>query len=227
MVFSFRRLASEISEKFNGEIACTGQQLVRWCVDIEVSVAKEKNKAAHRIEDKKKRGEWVELRFMASAAERGLPASKPFGDSENFDVVVGRPGKFVAVQVKSTAFECGGGYSCAVKHNNRAYARGSFDFVAAYVIPEDTWYIVPAAKMRGKQTMILCSDAKQALYEEYREAWELLRAAVGVEEGTEPPAEEEVAEAATAEEKSPAPVLGRMQEIEKRMRRFYGVEKER
>ena len=41
---------------------------------------------------------------MAEAAERDLPASKPLGDSENFDVVVGRPGKFVGAQVKGTVF---------------------------------------------------------------------------------------------------------------------------
>ena len=65
-------------------------------------MVKQKTKAAHKIGDSKKRGEWVELKFMAEAAERDLSASKPLGDSESFDVVVGRPGKFVAVQVKST-----------------------------------------------------------------------------------------------------------------------------
>jgi hypothetical protein len=137
------------------------------------------------------RGEWVESVFMERASERGLAVSKPWGDSKSFDFVVGRPGRFVGVQVKSTAFACGGGYSCAVKHNNQAYARGSFDFVAAYVIPEDAWYIVPAEKMRNKETMILCSESKQALYEEYREAWHLLREASACEEGTETCAEAE------------------------------------
>jgi hypothetical protein len=142
-----------------------------------------KKRKAKIIRDPKLRGEWVESVFMERASERGLAVSKPWGDSKSFDFVVGRPGRFVGVQVKSTAFACGGGYSCAVKHNNQAYARGSFDFVAAYVIPEDAWYIVPAEKMRNKETMILCSASKQALYEEYREAWHLLReASCGVEE---------------------------------------------
>ena len=42
------------------------------------------NQKMELIKDKKKRGEWVELKFMAEAAERDLPASKPVGDSENF-----------------------------------------------------------------------------------------------------------------------------------------------
>jgi len=135
------------------------------------------------IKDPKLRGEWVESVFVARAGELGLAVSKPWGESKAFDFVVGRPGRFLGVQVKSTVFECGGGYSCAVKHNNRPYARGSFDFVAAYVIPEDVWYIVPAEKVLNK-TMILCSESKQALYEEYREAWHLLREAAEREESS-------------------------------------------
>ena len=51
------------------------------------------DKKTDLIKDKKKRGEWVELRFMAEAAERDLPASKPLGDSENFDCGGGASGE--------------------------------------------------------------------------------------------------------------------------------------
>jgi len=136
------------------------------------------------IKDPKVRGEWVESVFMARAGEHGLAVSKPWGDSKSFDFVVGSPGRFVGVQVKSTVFEMGGGYACSLKRNNKPYARGSFDFVAAYVIPEDAWYIIPAGKIGDKESLILCSAAKQAQYEAYREAWHLLKEAseVGVEE---------------------------------------------
>ena len=43
-----------------------------------------KKRKTELIKDKKKRGEWVELRFMAEAAERDLPASKPFGGFGEF-----------------------------------------------------------------------------------------------------------------------------------------------
>jgi hypothetical protein len=153
-------------------------------------VAKRKAKAAgkvqakttHKIQDKKKRGEWVELRFMAEAAERDLPASKPFGDSENFDVVVGRPGKFVGVQVKCTVFRSknGEGYVCSVCSSHNVYRAGSFDFLAAYVVPEKAWYILPAKEIMGMLSVSLCTPTSR--YEKYREAWELLREAVGVKE---------------------------------------------
>ncbi len=141
--------------------------------------------------DFKKRGEWVELKFMAEAAQRNLPTSKPYGDSENFDVVVGRPGKFVGVQVKSTAFRKNNGYQCSLTAaNHKAYAAGAFDFLAAYIIPENVWYIVPAKLIHGKRSIILCPNLPVARYEQYREAWNLLQEAVGVKEEPSLPTEE-------------------------------------
>jgi PD-(D/E)XK endonuclease len=137
------------------------------------------------IKDPKLRGEWAESVFVERASARGLAVSKPWGDSKSFDFVVGSPGRFVSVQVKSTTVEMGGGYMCTVKKNNQRYARGAFDFLAAYVIPEDVWYIVPAGKFAGRVTLILSSNSAEAKYEKYREAWDLLReaAAVGGESG--------------------------------------------
>src|SRR5258708_14818741 len=67
------------------------------------------------IKDPNIRGEWVESVFMVRAGEQGLVVSKPWGDSRSYDFVVGRPGRFVSVQVKSTTVESGGGYACAIR----------------------------------------------------------------------------------------------------------------
>jgi hypothetical protein len=56
--------------------------------------------------------------------------------------------------------------------------------VAAYVIPEDVWYIILAKKLAGRGYVTLCSNSGGANFEEYREAWHLLREAAGVEEET-------------------------------------------
>ncbi len=132
------------------------------------------------IKDPKARGEWVESVFVARASGHGLAVSKPWGESRSYDFVIGRPGRFVGVQVKSTVAESGVGYSCAVKKNNKAYSRGEFDFLAAYVIPEDAWYIIPASTIEGKESVGLCSKSNHARYEEYREAWQLLREATEI-----------------------------------------------
>jgi hypothetical protein len=141
------------------------------------------------IKDPKKRGEWVESVFVARASERGLPVSKPWGESESYDFVVGRPGKFVGVQVKSTTIENGGGYVCVIRKQGKAYTSGSFDFVAAYVVPEDVWYIIPVRDIRGRECMSLCSNSTRNENEKYREAWHLLREAAEVGEAREIEAE--------------------------------------
>ena len=142
------------------------------------------------IRDNKKRGEWAESVFVARAVENGLEISKPFGESGRFDCVIGGPGKFVAVQVKCTMARQHNakGYICSVKSNNKKYRAGSFDFLAAYAIPEDAWYIVPERAIRGMGAICLCSTMPK--YEQYREAWHLLREAPGAEGAEQDPVRE-------------------------------------
>lgn len=134
------------------------------------------------IEDKKQRGEWAESVFMAKAHQHGLPVSKPWGELSSYDFVIGKTGRFVSVQVKSTLSKEKNGYVCTVRGGHQAYAAGSFDFMAAYVVPEDTWYIIPAKLIQGKECITLYPNSPTAKYEQYREAWHLLREAVELKE---------------------------------------------
>lgn len=56
------------------------------------------------ITDKKKRGEWAELRFMAKASEHGFNLTKPWGDSLPYDLAIDLDGRLIRVQVKSTLY---------------------------------------------------------------------------------------------------------------------------
>ena len=134
------------------------------------------------IKDKKLRGEWAESVFVVCANEHGIPINKPWGEMNTFDFVVGKTRRFVSVQVKSTTEKLKTGYVCTIRSGHKAYPLGSFDFVAAYVIPEDVWYIIPAHLIQGKECITLYPNSKKAKYEPYREAWHLLRNAVGSEE---------------------------------------------
>jgi hypothetical protein len=50
------------------------------------------------------------------------------------------------------------------------------DFVAAYIIPLDLWYIIPAGVVaRRKGSIWLAPWNRQSKYERYLEAWHLLR----------------------------------------------------
>ena len=57
------------------------------------------------------------------------------------------------------------------------YTPAEIDFFAAYVIPEDTWYILPIQVVAARTSLLFRRkrDRKPGLYDAYREAWHLLR----------------------------------------------------
>jgi hypothetical protein len=86
----------------------------------------------------KERGEWVELQFMAQAAQRRFAVCKPWGDTRPYDVGIEHGQNFLRVQVKSTAYRVGAGYLCQFKPNYQKkcdYTLEQLDLFAAYVIP--------------------------------------------------------------------------------------------
>ena len=50
-----------------------------------------------RFKTCKLQGEWAELLFMTRATERGFSVSKPWGESQAYDVTVESGGKFLRV----------------------------------------------------------------------------------------------------------------------------------
>lgn len=127
----------------------------------------------------KLRGEWAEVHFLARASEHGLCVSKPYGDCRPYDFIVENNGRMFRVQVKSTSSkkpDCGG-YSCCLGPTGSAgYRLHGMDFLAAYVIPEDVWYIIPSARLTAKRFINLNPRSGRNPYRQYREAWDLLLA---------------------------------------------------
>jgi hypothetical protein len=126
----------------------------------------------------KRRGEWVELLFMARAAEQGFNVSKPWGDSARYDVSAELRGRFRRVQVKSTTVPRGdGGYVCYLKRTGIRYYRVcEVDYFAIYVVPEDAWFILPSrVVLRLKSNIRVAPGHAEQKYARYEEAWELLR----------------------------------------------------
>lgn len=136
------------------------------------------------IKHPKKRGEWVELQFMARAASHGLNVSKPWGDCVRYDFVVeGRRGLH-RVQVKSTfQIARNGAYMCNTVSRSprpqapgRSYSAKEIDFFAFFIIPEDVWYVVPIADMRrARYAAYLNPHCPRNKYFRYLEAWRLLQ----------------------------------------------------
>jgi hypothetical protein len=124
----------------------------------------------------KLRGEWVELLFMARAAEHGLRMIKPWGDSSRYDLVVETGGRFVRVQVKSTSHRRSNFYVCSLlRCAQQRHKIDEIDFFAIYVIPVDSWYIMPSSiASRTTGGIALSPHNSLSKHAVYREAWHLL-----------------------------------------------------
>lgn len=131
------------------------------------------------IKHPKLRGEWAELCFMARAAEHGLIVTKPWGESSHYDFVVeSEAHRFLRIQVKSTISRRRKSYGCTLHGTRTFYTNDDFDFLAAYIIPADLWYIIPAGvaiTSQQRQKLYLSPDYPKSIYEPYREAWHLLQ----------------------------------------------------
>ena len=127
-----------------------------------------------QIKNAKLRGEWAEMRFMTRAAERGLMVSRPWGDSAPYDLMVEHRGRILRIQVKSTCCKRDNCYKCHVASNGIPYPKDRLDFIAAYVIPADTWYIIPIDAVGAQAHLLLAPHRKGSKYDRYKEAWHLL-----------------------------------------------------
>ncbi len=126
----------------------------------------------------KARGELAEIRFLLAAKLNELVVAKPWGDNLPFDFLVGSGRRFCRVQVKSCSVPQGRGFhlSCFRPGDRQPYTARDIDFLAAYVVPEDVWYIVPVRALGGRKTIVLFPrQPDHGLFCRYRESWHLLQ----------------------------------------------------
>jgi len=134
----------------------------------------------------------AELIFVVKAISMGFAVLKPYGDSEPYDLVVEANGRLLRIQVKSVFTTARWGYSVvAVRGHGRPvvqYSAQEVDFMAAYVVPHDAWYIVPHSEIVSCTQILLYPEGTKrsggARFEKYREAWHLLR--LGAARPTQP-----------------------------------------
>ena len=130
----------------------------------------------------KRRGSQYEAAFMAQALKRGLDILESYGDYMPYDIVVqNTEGRFIRVQVKGTnsqidkrpgykIFAAGGNVNKVVLSPEKV------DVLAAYVEPEDTWYLIPVVKLNGNMSVYLNPNTKlNGRYEVWKEAWNVFQ----------------------------------------------------
>ncbi len=127
---------------------------------------------------KKRRGEMAEAAFLHKAAMLGFGVSKPWGDSEPYDLILDSGSGLWRVQVKSAyrCNKCGGYMICA--HGSRrkkSYSHKEIDVLVAYIVPEDLWYVLPVTLFRKTKSLRLFPKPDSpSKYNLYRQAWRLL-----------------------------------------------------
>lgn len=128
----------------------------------------------------KRRGELAELAFVLKAARYGFSVAKPYGDSDRYDFIVDGGARPWRVQVKSANCISEGAYFIASQRcsNGRAipYTAEEIDFLAAYVSPEDAWFVIPVREFVPRTSLHLFPKARgnHGRFARFREAWCLL-----------------------------------------------------
>ena len=93
-------------------------------------------------------------RFLARPAAWASPSPNPGETSEPYDFILNGGYGFLRVQVKSTARYAesryrvkGGGW------DDDCYTRDDIDFLVAYIVPENLWYVVPIAAFVSRKNL--------------------------------------------------------------------------
>jgi|SRR5580658_889249 hypothetical protein len=128
----------------------------------------------------KQRGELAEMMFMVKAAQKGFATAKPYGDSRRYDFILDVGQKLWRVQVKSSNALQYGSYMVNLQRNANgeviAYDPSEIDFVVAYVMACEAWFVIPVEAIAGRKTAKLClhGNARSGRLGKYWEAWGLM-----------------------------------------------------
>ncbi len=124
----------------------------------------------------------AEIEFMRRALQKGFRVSKPYGDSDRYDFVLDNGTRLLRMQVKSASKLSQGAYFIASQRCSNGvaipYRIDEIDFLAAYVFPEDAWFIIPVQAFVPRTSLRLFprERGKAGMFARYREAWGLLKA---------------------------------------------------
>jgi hypothetical protein len=146
--------------------------------DISAPLPTCRQPSTHNRFSTKRRGEIAEAAFLLKAATLGFSIAKPWGDSDRYDFILDNGRRTWRIQVKSSHCKGESGYSVHACGNcqNQVYSPDDIDFLVAYIVPEDVWYIVPVHVFTHIRAMRFFPSGKRGIsrYEIYREAWCLM-----------------------------------------------------
>ena len=126
----------------------------------------------------KTKGELGELAFSLKAASLGFGVAEPHGEDEAYDFILDSGQRLWRVQVKSMYKPFRNGYRTAGRHDNQTiYKADEIDFLVAYVVPRDIWYVIPVNRITPSCLLLFYPSGCRrggGHFECYREAWHLM-----------------------------------------------------
>ena len=124
-------------------------------------------------------GKIAENIFANECIKRNYEILNPVIDRHGYDFVI-RSDKYLRIQVKSTSKpdkrnpnKLTYKIQCRKGATSRAYEPDDFDYLAAYIIPLDMWYILPMSCL-NKTTIRINPDSDKCKFKQYKEAWDLI-----------------------------------------------------
>jgi hypothetical protein len=155
-------MSEEFDPEFDAEFSLTGDS-----GPIEIH--------AVGMPERKALGEAVEAAFLAKATMLGFPILKPWGDSRPYDLGVESGRRIWRVQVKVATSHRRTRCCAKARGSGPLYTLDDLDFLAAYVIKKNLWYVVPADAFVPRATVHFnYGPHSQGMFEKYQEAWCLL-----------------------------------------------------
>jgi PD-(D/E)XK endonuclease len=128
------------------------------------------------------RGDLGEVAFVHKAMSLRFVVAKPYGHNHRYDFILEGGKKLWRIQVKTCTYLRNDLYTAHVVHSlngaHAAYTEADFDFVAVYIMPEETWYVLPVREAAGRKSLKFRGPSgihRRDPYAYYREAWHLLR----------------------------------------------------
>ncbi len=131
----------------------------------------------------KRLGEQAEAAFLNRAIGLGFAVATPWGNCERYDFIVDAGGRFWRIQVKSTRHQDCKRYGYPFKAHSFdgqrrpvPYREDEVDILAAYVAPEDLWYLIPIGLLKSHLTFRIYTYGRRGghILDTFREAWWLL-----------------------------------------------------
>ena len=116
-----------------------------------------------------------ESRFITECLERDFEPHVPTTPMP-WDFIVTCPAGILKVQIKSTAHKSStNSYALSTSTGlaQKAFMCDTIDVVGCYVIPEDTWWMIPRKQIKALSIKLSVLPQSKSRYKKYQENWSI------------------------------------------------------